>query len=329
MLPGAFVQPAWGFDGWPVEGIQQMYSSVPVVAPMAASQMALMMAAGSTAVLPEWANKTTVMLRNLPNKYTQKMLLEELNNSGFVGLYDFLYLPMDPETNANKGYAFVNMTDPSYAWTLRNTYEGKRMPHFNSEKEVSVVPAALQGLKANRAHYSKARVSRGDPSSRPFFLHDLDMRPPTFRRQYRNGGGRTSLIDSALSRQMQEGKCTSHQESADPEVAAAVAAVAAARKALQVPRPTTMKELPTLRKSGKAVSKDWDSSSQASASTAVSEEATTSSTSEADSSAGHVMPLRKFCQHCGNKVKQEFRFCECCGMNLVSQEESIDESEIS
>jgi len=34
------------------------------------------------------------MIRNIPNKYTQKMLLEEIDEI-FKGLYDFFYLPID------------------------------------------------------------------------------------------------------------------------------------------------------------------------------------------------------------------------------------------
>ena len=39
--------------------------------------------------------RTTVMLRNIPNKYTQRMLLDEVNTLGFEGEYDFFYLPID------------------------------------------------------------------------------------------------------------------------------------------------------------------------------------------------------------------------------------------
>ena len=45
-------------------------------------------------VPPDWAAVTTVMMRNLPNKYTQHMLLMEVNSCGFFGTFDFLYLPI-------------------------------------------------------------------------------------------------------------------------------------------------------------------------------------------------------------------------------------------
>jgi hypothetical protein len=120
-----------------------------------------------------WANVCTAMMRNLPNNYSQKLLVEELQSAGFAGLYDFLYLPMDKETKANKGYAFINFIAPCYTWGFKIHYEGKRMPGFNSGKLVSISKAALQGLAANVAHYSSSRVSRGDPDARPLFFNDV------------------------------------------------------------------------------------------------------------------------------------------------------------
>lgn len=119
-----------------------------------------------------WENTTTVMMRNLPNKYTQRMLLSEINQTGFLGTFDFMYLPIDPETNANRGYAFLNFITPSYAWMFKLTYEGRKMNRFNSNKVASVMRATLQGFDANYAHYSTARVNRGDPAARPLFLRE-------------------------------------------------------------------------------------------------------------------------------------------------------------
>lgn len=150
-----------------------------------------------------WEQTYTVMMRNLPNKYTQQMLLAEINLAGFRDAFDFLYLPVDPETNANKGYAFINFVDPDWAWAFKDTFEGKKMERFNSHKFVSVVPAALQGFEANHAHYSTARVSRGDPNTRPLFLREplqtKKGRSNSAQRRRRRGG-RISLVDQAALR---------------------------------------------------------------------------------------------------------------------------------
>mmetsp|Transcript_106518 Transcript_106518/g.237777 ORF Transcript_106518/g.237777 Transcript_106518/m.237777 type:complete len:485 (-) Transcript_106518:76-1530(-) len=160
----------------------------------------------------EWANVTTVMMRNLPNKYTQEGLIQEINEAGFLGTFDFFYLPIDPETGANRGYVFINFVEPSYAWLFRTTYEGRRMSSSSkSRKVISVTPAALQGFDANFAHYSSARCIRGDVTARPLFLRapaedpsssDAAVSPKPGRRR-RRGGGR-SAIDLAVRRQRQD-----------------------------------------------------------------------------------------------------------------------------
>jgi hypothetical protein len=137
-----------------------------------------------------WENTTTVMMRNLPNKYTQRMLLSEINQTGFLGTFDFMYLPIDPETNANRGYAFLNFINASYAWMFKLTYEGRKMNRFNSNKVASVMRATLQGFDANYAHYSTARVNRGDPAARPLFLRESSQ--PVWNKKADGGKPRAS-----------------------------------------------------------------------------------------------------------------------------------------
>merc|ERR1719436_1115181 len=145
-----------------------------------------------------WEDTTTIMMRNIPNKYTQGMMLTELNETNFLGLYDFFYLPIDPDTNANKGYAFVNFVEPSAAWMFKITFEGRKMKFFNSTKHVSVMPATLQGFDANYAHYSSSRVSRGDPAARPLFLRAPSQNTlVAAQRRGRRRRGQNSAVDMA------------------------------------------------------------------------------------------------------------------------------------
>merc|ERR1711977_264384 len=56
-------------------------------------------------------SRTTVMMRNIPNTLTRDMLLDIINTEGFVGCYDFVYLPMDFKSMAALGYSFINFMD--------------------------------------------------------------------------------------------------------------------------------------------------------------------------------------------------------------------------
>jgi hypothetical protein len=68
--------------------------------------------------------RTTVMLRNLPNNYTRSMFVAMLDSEGFQGLFDFVYLPIDFQTKACFGYAFVNLSDASIVPSFWDTFNG-------------------------------------------------------------------------------------------------------------------------------------------------------------------------------------------------------------
>jgi hypothetical protein len=55
--------------------------------------------------------RTTVMVKNIPNKYTQRNLLD-LIDVNYAGTYDFFYLPIDFKNKCNLGYAFINFRNP-------------------------------------------------------------------------------------------------------------------------------------------------------------------------------------------------------------------------
>jgi hypothetical protein len=56
--------------------------------------------------------RTTVMVKNIPNKYTQRNLLD-LIDGNYAGTYDFFYLPIDFKNKCNLGYAFINFRNPT------------------------------------------------------------------------------------------------------------------------------------------------------------------------------------------------------------------------
>jgi hypothetical protein len=54
--------------------------------------------------------RTTVMMRNIPTSYTRANLVELLDQQGFQGTYDFVYLPVKIQTALSHGFAFINFT---------------------------------------------------------------------------------------------------------------------------------------------------------------------------------------------------------------------------
>merc|ERR1719409_1807619 len=43
----------------------------------------------------------SLMIRNVPNRYTQRMFLAEIRKHGFERTFDFIYMPMDFRTKNN------------------------------------------------------------------------------------------------------------------------------------------------------------------------------------------------------------------------------------
>merc|ERR1719247_1750500 len=103
---------------------------------------------------------TTVMLRNLPNRYTREMLRQMLDAEGFAGRYTFVYLPIDFKTHSGLGYAFVDLVSSDDALRLRTTFEVFQRWLIQSEKVCSVgwSAPAQQGLSAHVDRYRNSPV---------------------------------------------------------------------------------------------------------------------------------------------------------------------------
>lgn len=95
---------------------------------------------------------TTVMLRNIPNKYTREMLIKQLSLE-FNGEFDFMYLPIDFKNKCNVGYGFINFRTQDSCERFIGLFHGvdvrKCLPGLNSKKVVEVTPARVQGLSEN------------------------------------------------------------------------------------------------------------------------------------------------------------------------------------
>jgi len=112
--------------------------------------------------------RTTLMVKNIPNKYTQKMLLQTIDQD-FRGKYDFFYLPIDFKNKCNVGYAFINFVDPMTIIPFCQTFHGKKWEKFNSEKVCDTTYARIQGKQALINHFQNSSLMCEDPSCRPVF----------------------------------------------------------------------------------------------------------------------------------------------------------------
>jgi hypothetical protein len=118
------------------------------------------------------SNYTTVMLRNIPNKYTQTSLLDAIDEQGFRGLYNFFYLPVDFKNGCNMGYAFINFVNHDAADMFMGVFKGHQLP-AKSAKVCDVCWARVQGWKANIEHYRNSPVNElPDPEYRPLMFVD-------------------------------------------------------------------------------------------------------------------------------------------------------------
>jgi hypothetical protein len=90
------------------------------------------------------------MIRNIPIKYTDNILIEELDE--FKGKYDCLYMPYDYEKKGNKGYAFINFVNPLHILYFHEKFCGKKWPLFESNKICELNSANFQGINEIQKH---------------------------------------------------------------------------------------------------------------------------------------------------------------------------------
>ncbi|KAI8808116.1 RNA recognition motif 2-domain-containing protein, partial [Cladochytrium replicatum] len=116
--------------------------------------------------------RTTFMIRNIPNKFTQHMLIEFINESHY-GEYDFLYLRMDFVNQCNVGYSFINFIDPKSVISFAERVVGKKWGAFNSEKVCMLSYANIQGKQALIKKFRNSSVMYEDPAYRPKIYFSL------------------------------------------------------------------------------------------------------------------------------------------------------------
>ncbi|KAH3761470.1 meiosis protein [Pelomyxa schiedti] len=120
--------------------------------------------------------RTTLMIKNIPNKYSQKMLLEEID-AHHTGVYDFFYLPIDFKNKCNVGYAFINMVSTVKIAPFYTEFNNKRWTRFNSEKICNITYARIQGIVQLIDHFKTSSLLAEEEKVRPVMLLNNTLQP--------------------------------------------------------------------------------------------------------------------------------------------------------
>ena len=96
--------------------------------------------------------RTTIMIKNIPNKFSRELLLNTIDQN-FKGTYDLFILPTDGNKNKNFGYSFINFTSCYFIPFFYYMFNGKKWSSTNSQKICEITYSKVQGRENLIAHY--------------------------------------------------------------------------------------------------------------------------------------------------------------------------------
>ena len=96
--------------------------------------------------------RTTLMIRNIPNKFTKDNFLY-LFNKEFEGKFNCFLLPTDFNEKKNFGYCFINFLNSLDIIYFYYKFNGKNWPGTNSKKICEIIYSKIQGINKMIRHY--------------------------------------------------------------------------------------------------------------------------------------------------------------------------------
>jgi len=106
-------------------------------------------------LLPE--SFTTLVVRNIPARYSQEMLLTEFQPDG---TFDLFFLPYSFRDGRTMGYAFVNFRSHDAALDFQQQWHRQFLQDHGRTKHLDVAAATVQGLRENLAQFNERSVAR-------------------------------------------------------------------------------------------------------------------------------------------------------------------------
>jgi len=127
------------------------------------------------------AATTSLMVRNIPTRFTSLTLIDVLREHGFDKTFDFLYLPMDFRTKKNCGYAFMNFVNAQYAQQFIKTFQGLPLKAATSQKLLDIIPSRRQGFIENISVFESSDLlsttNHHSACFKPLVLKDGELIP--------------------------------------------------------------------------------------------------------------------------------------------------------
>lgn len=101
---------------------------------------------------------TTLMLCNLPCKLSQEGLVQAVDQLGFAGTYDLVYVPRG--SNSHIGYGFINFRTSEAASNFTHVITSMTFSTAKTSRPVRVMPAKVQGFVKTLASIKKGENFR-------------------------------------------------------------------------------------------------------------------------------------------------------------------------
>jgi hypothetical protein len=97
--------------------------------------------------------RSTIMIKNIPNKFNRAILLSTIDIN-FKGTYDLFILPTDGNRNKNFGYSFINFTSSYFIPYFYFMFNNKKWSSTNSKKICEITYSKVQGRDNLISYYA-------------------------------------------------------------------------------------------------------------------------------------------------------------------------------
>jgi len=146
---------------------------------------------------PELGGCSTLMIRNVPLKLAQRHFMKEVNEMGFRGKFDFLYIPMDSRRRSNRGIAFINFVSATDAQEFAVLTHGRFLNHPFAEKCMEVLPADCQGFEQNIARHAEILLSKTE-TNKPMVLRKVSPQTLKMVKEGRSIAESAGVVSSTM-----------------------------------------------------------------------------------------------------------------------------------